>query len=172
MAVLGESLTQKRDQIVRDHVDAENSRDYEAALATFDRPRYEFVATDEVFDGPDEVMAHWEELDRAFPDQLDEIIAIHHADDVAILEFISRGTHLGTLRGLPATGRRFELPASAIFVFEGDRLVCERVYFDTGTFYRQLGVERDPLSLGGRLETVARHPLVIGRGLVRRVAGR
>jgi steroid delta-isomerase-like uncharacterized protein len=172
MAVVRESLTETREQIIRDHVDAENSCDYEAALATFDRPRYEFVATDEVFDGPEEVMAHWEELDRAFPDQRDEVVAIHHAADVAILEFVSRGTHLGTLRGLPPTGRRFELPASAIFVFEGDRLVCERLYFDTGTFYRQLGVERDPLSLGGRLETVAKHPVAIGRGLVRRVIGR
>jgi steroid delta-isomerase-like uncharacterized protein len=172
MPTLGERLIEKREQIVRDHVAAENSRDYDAALATFDHPRYEFVATDEVFEGADEVMAHWEELDRAFPDQLDEIVAIHHSDDVAILEFVSRGTHLGTLRGLPPTGRHFELPASAIFVFEGDRLVCERVYFDTGAFYRQLGVERDPLSLGGRVETVARHPFTIGRALVRRVIGR
>jgi steroid delta-isomerase-like uncharacterized protein len=172
MAVATKSVIEEREKIVRDHVEAENSRDYQAALATFDRPRYEFVATDEVFDGPQEVMAHWEELDRAFPDQVDEIIAIHHAEDVAILEFVSRGTHLGTLRGLPPTGKPFELPASAIFVFEGSRLVCERVYFDTGAFYRQLGVERDPLSLTGRLETLAKHPFTIGRGLVRRVIGR
>jgi steroid delta-isomerase-like uncharacterized protein len=172
MPALTKSILERREALVRDHVQAENSRDYDAALATFDRPRYEFVATDEVFDGPEEVMAHWEELDRAFPDQLDEIVAIHHTEDVAILEFVSRGTHLGTLRGLPPTGRRFELPASAIFVFEGSRLVCERVYFDTGAFYRQLGVERDPLSLVGRLETVAKHPLTIGRGLVRRAIGR
>jgi steroid delta-isomerase-like uncharacterized protein len=172
MATRTKSLIERREAIVRDHVEAENSRDYQVALATFDHPRYEFVATDEVFDGPEEVMAHWEELDRAFPDQLDEIVAIHHAEDVAILEFVSRGTHLGTLRGLPPTGRSFELPASAIFVFEGDRLVCERVYFDTGSFYRQLGVERDPLSLGGRLETLAKHPFAIARGLLRRVIRR
>ena len=47
--------------------------DYEAALATFEHPRYEYVATDEVYDGAEEVMAHWRELDRAFPDQLIEI---------------------------------------------------------------------------------------------------
>jgi hypothetical protein len=37
---------------------------------------------------------------------------------------------------------------------------------------RQLGIARDPLSIGGRLETLVGHPLTIGRGLVRRVIGR
>lgn len=168
----GETVRRNREKIVRDHVDAENSRDYEAALATFDHPRYEFVATDEVFDGADEVMAHWEELDRAFPDQRDEIVATHHAEDTVLIECVGRGTHLGPLRGLPPTGRRFELPFLAIFVFHGDRLVCERVYFDTATLFRQLGVVRDPTTVAGRLETLAAHPLTIGRGLVRRLIGR
>ncbi|MGZ5308775.1 MAG: hypothetical protein ACXWDP_06250 [Solirubrobacterales bacterium] len=51
-------------------------------------------------------------------------------------------------------------------------MVCERVYFDAGTILQQLGVARDPLSIGGRLGTAASHPLTIGRGLVRRVTGR
>jgi steroid delta-isomerase-like uncharacterized protein len=172
MPLIGTSVRERRQQIVDEHVDAENRRDYEAALATFDHPRYEFVATDEVFEGPEEVMAHWEELDRAFPDQQDEVLAIHHADDAVLIEAVARGTHAGTLRGLPPTGRAFELPFLAIFVFEEDRLVCERVYFDVGTLYQQLGVARDPTSVGGRLGTLVSHPLAIGRGMVRRVVGR
>ena len=31
-----------------------------------------------------------------------------------------------------------------MFVFEGDRLVCERVYFDSSTILRQLGIAHDP----------------------------
>ena len=38
-------------------------------------------------------------------------------------------------------------------MFDGDKLVCERVYFDQTTMLRQLGVARDPLSLTGRLQT-------------------
>jgi hypothetical protein len=56
---------------------------------------------------------------------------------------------------------------TAFFVFEEDRLVSERVYFDVGTIMRQLGVAHDPTSLGGRIATVANHPVTIGRGLVR-----
>ena len=59
-----------------------------------------------------------------------------------------------------------------MFLFDGDKLVCERVYFDSRTVLRQLGVARDPLSITGRVGTVVSHPLTIGRGLIRRVTGR
>jgi steroid delta-isomerase-like uncharacterized protein len=170
--LVGDSLKARREQTVLEHIDAENRREYERALATFEHPRYEFVATDEVFEGEGEVMEHWLDLDRAFPDQEDEILAFHHADDTVLLEMVTRGTHLGPLRGLPPTGRRFELRFITIFVFEGERLVCERVYFDTNTMFEQLGVARDPDSLAGRLGMAVSHPFTIGRGLVRRVTGR
>ncbi|CAN5500312.1 hypothetical protein BH20ACT15_BH20ACT15_13680 [soil metagenome] len=172
MAILGEGVREKREQLVRDHVDAENSGDLHTALNTFTHPRYEYVATDEVFDGADAVMDHWAELARAFPDQLVEVIDLHGSDDAVMMEAVARGTHAGPYRGLPPTCRRFELPFLAVFVFEGEDLICERVYLDVNTLMRQLGVARDPLSLTGRLGTVAAHPVAIGRGLVRRVVGR
>jgi steroid delta-isomerase-like uncharacterized protein len=167
-----EDIGPLREKIVRDHVDAENSGDYEAALATFTHPRYEYVASDEVCDGPDEVMAHWEELHKAFPDQQVEIVALHSSDDAVLMEAVARGTHLGAYRGLPPTGKKMEQPFLGIFVFEGKDLVCERVYYDTATVLRQLGVARDPLSLLAGIETAARHPVTIGRAVVRRVTGR
>jgi steroid delta-isomerase-like uncharacterized protein len=172
MAILGESLKEKREELVRVHVDAENAADFEGALATFAHPRYEYVATDEVYDGAEEVMAHWEELHRAFPDQLIEVLDIHSSDDAVLIEAIARGTHTGPLRGLPPTGKRFEQPFLGIFVFQGEDLVCERVYYDTATVLQQLGIARTPDSVTGRVETLASHPFTIGRGLVRRVIGR
>lgn len=172
MPIVRDSLARRREGVVRDHVDAENAGRYNEALLTFARPRYEYVATDEVYDGPDEVMAHWKELDRAFPDQLVEIVELHHAEDAVLIEAVARGTHAGPFRGLPPTGRRYELPFLGIFVFDDNGLICERVYFDSTTLLRQLGVARDPLSLSGRLGTLAGHPLTIGRGLIRRVTGR
>jgi steroid delta-isomerase-like uncharacterized protein len=171
MAIV-ESAATKREELVRRHVDAENAADYETALATFQHPRYEYVATDEVYDGAEEVLAHWKELNRAFPDQEIEIVALHNADDTVLMEAIARGTHAGPLRGLPPTGRRFEQKFLAIFLFEGDGLVNERVYYDTSTVLQQLGVAREPSSLTGRLEAAASHPLTISRGLVRRVIRR
>jgi steroid delta-isomerase-like uncharacterized protein len=167
-----ETEATRREKLVRKHVDAENAADYETALATFQHPRYEYVATDEVYDGAEEVMAHWRELDRAFPDQEIEIVAIHSADEAVLMEAIVRATHTGSFRGLPPTGRRFEQQFLAIFVFEGDALVCERVYYDTATVLQQLGIARDAATLTGRLETAATHPLTISRGVLRRVIGR
>jgi steroid delta-isomerase-like uncharacterized protein len=171
MAIL-ETAATKREELVRKHVEAENAADYETALATFQHPRYEYVANDEIYDGAEEVMAHWREFDRAFPDQEIEIVALHTADDAVLMEAIARGTHTGPFRGLPPTGRRFEQQFIAIFVFEGDGLVRERVYYDTATVLQQLGIARDFASLPGRLETAASHPLTISRAVVRRVIGR
>ncbi len=165
-------LRKKREEIVREHMDSENRHEFEATLDTFGHPRYELVATGEVYDGTEEVAAYYEESRRAFPDQRNELLALHHADDAVLVEAVIRGTHEGPLRNLPPTGREFELPILAIFVFEGDTLTCERIYFDQTTVLRQLGIARDPLSLTGRLQTLVGHPLTIGRGVVRQLTGR
>jgi steroid delta-isomerase-like uncharacterized protein len=167
-----ESLRRKRESIVREHMDSENRHEFDATMATFEHPRYELVATGQVYDGREEVERYFEETRRAFPDQRNELVALHHAEDAVLVEAIVRGTHRGPLGGLPPTGRGFELPILSVFMFEGDGLVCERVYFDASTMLRQLGVARDPLSIAGRLGTVAAHPFTIGRGLIRRIIGR
>jgi len=48
-----------------------------------------------------------------------------------------------------------------VFVFEGERLVAERLYFDMIGILRQLGIASDPTSLRGRLEIFVNHPLVV-----------
>ena len=166
-----DEMRRKREELVREHMDSENRHEFEATIATFDHPRYELVATGQVYDGPDEVRRYFDETRRAFPDQRNELIALHHADDAVLVEAVIRGTHRGPLQSLPPTGRSFELPILSIFEFDGTRLIGERVYFDASTMLRQLGVARDPLSLGGRLGTVLAHPLTITRGLVRRAVG-
>ena len=165
-------LRKKREEIVREHMDSENRHEFDATLETFEHPRYELIPTGEVHDGPEEVMDYFEETRRAFPDQRNELLALHHADDAVLVEAVIRGTHKGPLRSLPPTGREWELPILAIFMFDGDKLTCERVYFDQTTVLRQLGIARDPLSLTGRLQTLVTHPLTIGRGVVRQVTGR
>ena len=165
-------LRKKREEIVREHMDSENRHEFDATLETFEHPRYELIPTGEVHDGPEDVMDYFEETRRAFPDQRNELLALHHADDAVLVEAVIRGTHKGPLRSLPPTGREWELPILAIFMFDGDKLTCERVYFDQTTVLRQLGIARDPLSLTGRLQTMVGHPLTIGRGIVRQVTGR
>jgi steroid delta-isomerase-like uncharacterized protein len=165
-------LRSKREAIVREHAESENDQEFDRTMATFHHPRYEIIPTGEVHDGEEAVARYFEETRRAFPDQRNEVIALHHSDDAVIMELNVKGTHNGSFRGLPPTGRSFTCRSTALFIFEEDRLVCERVYFDAGTILRQLGIAHDPLTLRGRLATVANHPLTIGRAFARRLLRR
>ena len=69
-------------------------------------------------------------------------------DDVAI-EIVLRATNTGPLEvgsddPLPPTGRRIELPSVWFLRLRGDgRIVEERDYLDTASFFRQLGLAGD-----------------------------
>lgn len=141
MSTPASSLRARREAVVREHMESENRLDFEATLATFAHPRYELVATGEVFDGAEAVRGYYAASRGAFPDQRNEVRALRHTDDGVLVEFDLLGTHRGPLRGIPATGRAFRCPMAALFLFDaGDRIVCERVYFDSATILRQLGL--------------------------------
>ena len=171
MTTVSADLRARREATVREHMQSENVHDFDTTIGTFDHPRYELIATGDVHDGEAEVRAYFEETRIAFPDQTNEPLAFHHADDAVIVEFLLRGTHLGPLRGLPPTGRSFECRMTAFFLFPegGDRIVGERVYFDQATIMRQLGVAHDPSSLAGRVTTALSHPVTIGAAVARRL---
>jgi steroid delta-isomerase-like uncharacterized protein len=163
-----------RAAVVREHMESENRHEFDATIATFSHPRYELIATGEVFDGEAEVRRYFADTRTAFPDQRNRLLALHPSDDSVIAEFILEGTHQGPLRGMPPTGRAFTMQATAVFAFGAgtDRIVCERVYFDAATILRQLGLASDPRSRRGRIETALAHPLTIGRALLGRALKR
>jgi steroid delta-isomerase-like uncharacterized protein len=160
-------LRERREAVVREHMESENHHDFDTTIGTFAHPRYEIIPTGDVYDGEAEVRRYFAETRTAFPDQRNELIALHHADDAVIVEFDLLGTHLGPLRTLPPTGRSFRCRMTAFFFFEGERIVCERVYFDQATILRQLGLAHDPSSLAGRASLLATHPLTVGRALLK-----
>src|SRR3954452_23639783 len=147
------AMRERREAIVLAHMESENRHEFDVTLDTFEHPRYELIGTGEVHDGPEEVAKYFEDTRRAFPDQRNELLALHHSDEAVLVEAVIRGTHRGPLRSLPPTGRSFELPILAMFVFDEDKLVCERVYFDQLPVLRQLGIAREPTSLIGRVGT-------------------
>ena len=165
-------LRARREAVVREHMESENAHDFDTTIATFGHPRYELVATGDVYDGEAAVRGYFAESRGAFPDQRNELVALHHADDAVIVEFDLLGTHLGPLRSLPPTGRAFRCRMSAHFLFDGDLLTCERVYFDQLTVMRQLGLAHESTSLAGRVSTLVSHPLTIGRALAGRALRR
>lgn len=165
-------LRQRREATVTEHMDSENRLDFDATIATFSHPRYELIPTGDVFDGEAEVRAYFAESRTAFPDQRNELIAMHHADDAVVVEFYALGTHLGYLRALPPTGRSFRSRMTAFFLFESEQLVCERVYFDQQSIMRQLGLAHESTSLAGRLSMVTSHPVTVSRALLGRLTHR
>ena len=144
MTTTTEALRARREAVIREHMESENRRDFETTLATFAHPRYELVATGQVFDGADAVRGYYAASRSAFPDQRNAIHALHHADDATVVEFDLMGTHRGPFLGVPPTGRAFTCRMAAVFLFAGDRIVCERVYFDAATILRQLGILPEP----------------------------
>ncbi len=134
------TLQQQRLELVREHMESENEHRFEDTLATFDHPRYELIATGEVFDGAEQVAGYYHASRAAFPDQRNENVVLHQAEDTVIAEFDLLGTMQGELRGIAPTGRPFRARMCALFIFEpgGARIVCERIYFDQATIAQQV----------------------------------
>ena len=135
-------LRARREAVVRVHMEAENRHDYDAVIGTFAHPRYELMATGQIFDGETEVRQYFTLSRTPFPDQRNEVVSMRSTDDAVIVELDLLGTHEGPLRGIEASGRTFRSRMAALFIFEdgGEGIVCERVYFDRADILRQLGL--------------------------------
>jgi steroid delta-isomerase-like uncharacterized protein len=142
--MLADDLRDRRLAVIREHMDTEVSKEFDRTLATFKndsggRPHYEIMATGQVFDGDDEVMGYYRTTRTAFPDQRHDNSRFHVADDAVIVEFDLLGTNLGEFYGLPPTGKSFRVPIIAVFYFDDDRVVNERIYFDSASLVTQIG---------------------------------
>jgi predicted ester cyclase len=134
------TLDERRLALVREHMQSENELRFDDSLATFDHPRYELMPTAEVFDGAEQVSEYYRLSRQAFPDQRNENVVFHVAEDAVIVEFDLLGTMQGELRGVAPTGRSFRSRMCAFFLFApgGDKIVCERIYFDQASLAAQL----------------------------------
>ena len=121
---LDPDLRARREAVVREHMESENRHDFAATMATFAHPRYELMASGQVFDGVDEVNEYFRSSRAAVPDQRNELVSMRSTDDAVIVELDLLGTAV-------KTGKPFRQRICALFIFEdgGDGIVCERVYY-------------------------------------------
>ena len=86
--MLGDELRQRRLAVIEEHMNTEVTKEFDRTLATFNgHPRYEIMATGQVFDGDDEVMGYYRTTRTAFPDQRHDNVRYHFSDDAVITEF-------------------------------------------------------------------------------------
>ena len=134
------TLRERREALVREHMESENRHAFDVTLATFSHPRYEIVPTGDVHEGVEAVLAYHRNQRTAFPDQRHENVRMHVSDDDTIIaEFDLLGTNLGEFMGAAPTGKSFRLPVVAVFFFEGDKITNERVYLDLASMLTQIG---------------------------------
>ena len=131
-----DDLAERRLKTVRDHMALECECDWDGVIATFEHPRYEMYGSGTVFDGEEEVRGYFHASRTPFPDQGNEIIAISHTENTVLVEFWLTGTHKGPLnmagRTIEPTGKSFRVRMAATFEFPpgGDKIICERPYYD------------------------------------------
>jgi steroid delta-isomerase-like uncharacterized protein len=172
MSSLDANRIQARIALVEEHVRCENRHDLDAVMATFGaQARYDDEPWGDHRKGHEAVRSYYRELLRALPDLAIEVRHRHVALESLVLEVVIRGTHLGSWRGLPATGQRVELPLCGIFEFDADdRLAAERIYYDRGAVLGQLGLFHEPSRGFGRLVTALTHPVTVARAYFRRTS--
>ena len=138
--MISDELRRRRLEVIEEHFRSEVDKEFDRTLATFNgHPHYEIMATGQVYDGDDEVLAYHRNQRTAFPDQRPENARPHVADDVVGREFDRLGSSRGEFDGMPPTGRSFRVPVIAVFFFEGDRITNERVYLDAASLLTQIG---------------------------------
>jgi len=131
-----------RERVVREHVDAENRHDPDSTVATFSRAKasYDLPAFGEGGQVPDHdaVRELFVGMFSVFPDFHVVSGPLLHGDDHVMVEVRLSGTQHADWAGIPSTGRSFDTRVAVLFEFEGEELVCERVYLDFGEIARQL----------------------------------
>ena len=75
---------------------------------------------------------------KAFPDLVFEIIQLIHENDRVAVIWKARGTHLGDLRGIPATGKRLSFSGQTFYLIENGKAAGHWQIVDRLGFMEQL----------------------------------
>jgi steroid delta-isomerase-like uncharacterized protein len=128
---------------VKKHIETENRHDPDATVATFSHSKasYDIPAFGEAGRVPDHdaIRQLFVGMFSVFPDFHIEAGPMRHGDDHVFVEVLMAGTQHADWAGIPSTAKSFITRVACLFEFEGDQLVCERVYMDFGEIARQLG---------------------------------
>jgi steroid delta-isomerase-like uncharacterized protein len=80
----------------------------------------------------------------AFPDFQIAVETFVAEEDVVAVRFVLKGTHKGEFMGIPATGKKVEVPGHVFYWLRGGKIVDDRPIFDRALMLEQLGVMPAP----------------------------
>jgi steroid delta-isomerase-like uncharacterized protein len=168
-ADLTEQEVQNR-QAVLDMVRFFNSHNARGMLSCFDdEMEWLDVPMETPYRGKAEIREFLGVLFEAFPDVLYELKDLVIRGDHAVARFAMHGTHLGALYGVPATGKRTEIPCLSFITLRDGKVLSDHCYFDNTTVLRQWGLMpslASSLSAPGRaamwVAVKGRTPVAIG----------
>jgi steroid delta-isomerase-like uncharacterized protein len=132
------SLRARREQVLHAHINGENTKDMDAMIASFHRPRYRVIPMGVVSEGEAAVRDLIGGIVQSFPDFHFEPLVTHHADNAVIVEGRMTGTHQKEWAGISPQGKKMDILLACVFDFDEDKLMNETVYFDFATVRRQL----------------------------------
>ena len=142
--------TTEAEPLAEQYFDAFNRRDFDlGASLVAEECEWLHVATGEVFRGPEGYKESASRWTRAFPDATVVIVRVLHSGTDLAVEVIARGRHEGTLLTwtgeIPPTGRSSELRLCYVMTVEHGKITDARIYYDTSTMLRELGIVSDRL---------------------------
>jgi steroid delta-isomerase-like uncharacterized protein len=121
---------------------AKNAHDVDAILAVcHPQASYESVGLPGRVEGLDALRAFYTAFFKALPDYRGDFDGEAIAGNTAVVWGRFSGTVEGEFMGLPATGRRIEVPVTFVCTFEHGLLKSDVGYFDAGRRFEQAGVE-------------------------------
>jgi steroid delta-isomerase-like uncharacterized protein len=124
------------------HLDAENRKDLEGALATYvDDCFYEVVALGARVQGKDAVRGVYTGTMTGLPDGTLDVAGEAFGDDRLIAWGTYRATTDGSFLGQEPTHKRIAFPMIVINSFRDGLMEGERIYFDLATICEQAGYD-------------------------------
>jgi steroid delta-isomerase-like uncharacterized protein len=136
---MSRDLIERQERVIAEHWAAWSAHDMERVLALFTKDLvYRDVAMGVTNRGEAELRAFGERLFTAFPDITFEVRSSFTNGYRGTAEWIMRGTHLGDMSGVPATGKAIEICGVSVFEFDEDRIRCCSDYWDMARFLRDL----------------------------------
>jgi steroid delta-isomerase-like uncharacterized protein len=132
--------------VAKEQILAYNEKDWNRARTSLTPDMtYNELATHRDIKGVDDVLTAWKGWATAMPDSRATFKSEVASGNTAVLEMTWKGTHNGTLkmadREIPATGKKFELPACQVIEVSNGKVKSVRHYFDINSLFDQLGID-------------------------------